>query len=95
MNQLNLAAMNLVALTRFVNNVMKLDRVDVFPNIMAIHMLNVDQNVSPIQNAHRIVLASIIFVVILVPEHVASLPFAISLTMHHFVVACMDTSVIH
>lgn len=53
MNHLNLVIHLLVELMHYANKEMMLDHVNVFRNIMAIRILNVDQNVYPIQNVHR------------------------------------------
>lgn len=57
MNHLNPVIHLHAELMRSVNNEMMLDHANVFRNIMAIRILNVDLNALQIQNVHRIVLA--------------------------------------
>lgn len=94
MNHLNLVIHLLVELMHYANKEMMLDHVNVFRNIMVIRILNVDQNVYPIQNVHRIVHAWIIDVKIHVLEHVANWLSVVSSIIRQFVVVSKVISVI-
>lgn len=74
---------------------MKSVLVDASQNIMVIHTLNVDQNVSQIRNAHRIALVSIINVLIHVRALAVILLFVALSIILQFVVVWKVLSAIH